>query len=259
MIGKRYIVSDKRLQIILATMVFTLVAVFFIPAISQDLTYHQFADDRLFAGVSNFWNVSSNVAFILVGLLGIATLLLRSTTSLPFGALPIYTLFFVSLILVGLGSGHYHLAPNNSTLLWDRLPMTLAFMAFFSAIVGEYISYRFARRLLIPLVVLGGMSVVYWAYTESINQGDLRFYMVIQFLPMLLIPLILFLYKGNSRYSAYIWMVLAWYVLSKILEFWDQPIYDLTGSVSGHALKHVAAAVGTFFFYLLVRNRLKGE
>jgi hypothetical protein len=225
----------------------------------QDPAYHQFADDRLITGVSNFWNVSSNVAFILVGLLGIVTLLLRSTASLPSGALPIYALFFVSLILVGLGSGYYHLAPNNPTLVWDRLPMTLAFMAFFCAIVGEFISYKLALRLLIPLVILGGMSVVYWAYTESINQGDLRFYIVIQFLPMLLIPLILFLYKGNSRYSPYIWMVLAWYVLSKLFEFWDQPIYELTGSVSGHALKHVAAAIGTFFFYLLVRSRLKAE
>lgn len=251
--------SDKRLQLILAIILLSLVTVFFIPPMPQDPAYHQFADDRLITGVSNFWNVSSNVAFILVGLLGIVTLLLRSTASLPSGALPIYALFFVSLILVGLGSGYYHLAPNNPTLVWDRLPMTLAFMAFFCAIVGEFISYKLALRLLIPLVILGGMSVVYWAYTESINQGDLRFYIVIQFLPMLLIPLILFLYKGNSRYSPYIWMVLAWYVLSKLFEFWDQPIYELTGSVSGHALKHVAAAIGTFFFYLLVRSRLKAE
>jgi len=249
--------NDKKLQIILSIIVVVIIAAFFYPPMPQDLSYHLFADNRVMSGVSNFWNVSSNIPFIIVGLLGVFTLLVRPTAGLPEGALPIYWLFFISLIMVGLGSGYYHLEPNNPTLVWDRLPMTLAFMAFFCAIVGEFISYSLAQRLLGPLVVMGVMSVGYWAYTEEMNRGDLRFYVIIQFLPMLLIPIILFLYKGNSQYSPYIWLVLAGYVLSKGFEFWDKPIYELTGGISGHALKHVAAASGTFFFYLMVRSRQK--
>lgn len=251
--------NDRRLQIILAIIVVAIIAVFFVPPMPQDLSYHQFADNRVVSGVSNFWNVASNILFLMVGLLGVFTLMGRPTERLPKGALPIYWLFFISLIMVGLGSGYYHLEPNNPTLVWDRLPMTLAFMAFFCAIIGEFISYSLAQRLLVPLVIFGMLSVGYWAYTEEMNRGDLRFYVIIQFLPMLLIPVILFLYKGNSQYAPYIWLVLAGYVLSKAFEFWDQPIYELTGSISGHALKHVAAASGTYFFYLLVRNRQKVE
>jgi hypothetical protein len=251
--------NDRKLQIILAIIAVAIIAVFFFPPLAQDLSYHQFADDRVVSGVNNFWNVASNFLFLIVGLLGVFTLVARPTEHLPKGALPIYWFFFTSLILVSLGSGYYHLDPNNPTLVWDRLPMTLAFMAFFCAIIGEFISYSLAQRLLVPLVLLGMLSVGYWAYTEEMNRGDLRFYVVIQFLPMLLIPLILFLYKGNSQYSPYIWYVLAGYVLSKLFEFWDQPIYEITGGISGHALKHVAAALGTFFFYLLVRSRQKAE
>lgn len=251
--------NDRKLQFILAIIVVAVIGVFFFPPMPQDLSYHQFADDRVVSGVSNFWNVSSNFLFLIVGFLGVFTLVSRPTERLPKGALPIYWLFFTSLILVGLGSGYYHLDPNNPSLVWDRLPMTLAFIAFFSAIVGEFVSYSLAQRLLVPLGILGLLSVGYWAYTEELNRGDLRFYVLIQFLPMLLIPVIIFLYKGNCRYSPYIWLVLAGYVLSKLFEFWDQPIYELTGGVSGHALKHVAAALGTCFFYLLVRSRQKVE
>jgi hypothetical protein len=36
--------------------------------IPQDTGYHQFADTRQVAGMDNFWNVASNVPFLLAGL-----------------------------------------------------------------------------------------------------------------------------------------------------------------------------------------------
>ena len=40
---------------------------------------------------------------------------------------------------------------------------------------------------------------------------------------------------------------MAWYVLSKIMEFYDREIYYLTEHiVSGHTIKHLAAAAGAF-------------
>lgn len=247
--------ADIKLNIIVAVTLIAAIAVFFFSPLSQDPSYHQFADERTIAGISNFWNVTSNFPFLFVGLLGVVSLVRQPTNTLPEGSLPIYWLFFIDLILVYLGSGYYHLTPDNPSLIWDRLPMTIAFMAFFCAIVGEFISYSLGRRLLTPLVILGILSVLYWAYTEDNNVGDLRFYALIQFLPMLLIPLIIILYRGQSSYSGYIWLVLGGYVLSKLFEHWDLPIYELTDGISGHALKHLAAALSTGFFYLLVRNR----
>jgi len=51
-----------------------------------------------------------------------------------------YIAFFTGLILIGLGSGYYHLAPSNSTLVWDRMAITVSFMSFFVLVVGESIS-----------------------------------------------------------------------------------------------------------------------
>lgn len=249
---------DRKLIIILAVSLIGAMAVFLFPPLPQDPAYHRFADQRSISGISNLWNVASNIPFLLVGLLGICSLTARPVDTLPEGALPIYGLFFTSLVLVALGSGYYHLDPNNPTLVWDRLPMTIAFMAFFCVIVGEYISYPLARRLLMPLVVFGVISVGYWAYTEEQGAGDLRLYVIIQFLPMLIIPLIIFLYKGQSPYTRYIWLAIGGYLLSKLLEILDQPIYELTGGISGHALKHMAAALGALAIYFLVRSRQLG-
>jgi hypothetical protein len=39
----------------------------FVPPIPQPQTYHRFADEHTMLGIPNFWNVVSNVPFILVG------------------------------------------------------------------------------------------------------------------------------------------------------------------------------------------------
>jgi hypothetical protein len=232
-------------------------AVFFFPPIPQDPAYHQFSDKRTIVSINNFLNVISNVPFLLVGLLGIVALTRKQTHNLPKGSAPIYWQFFIALVLVSFGSAYYHLNPDNPSLVWDRLPMTIAFMAFFCAIVGEYFSYDLGKKSLVPLTVIGMSSVLYWAYTEADSVGDLRFYVIIQFLPILLIPFIMVVYRGKSPYSRYILLVLGGYILSKLFELWDKQIYELTGLVSGHTLKHLSVAAGTVFFYLLVKRRLE--
>lgn len=249
--------TDKKLISLLAIALFLSLTVFYFPPFAQDQTYHQFADTRMIVSINNFLNVTSNIPFFLVGLLGIIKLVTRPGKDLPGGSSVVYWQFFIALILVGFGSGYYHLNPDNPSLVWDRLPMTIAFMAFFCAIVGEYFSYEIGKRLLVPFTVLGMSSVLYWAYTENNGAGDLRFYVIIQFLPILLVPFIMIVYRGKSPYSRYILLVLGGYILSKLFELWDKPIYELTGIVSGHTLKHLSVAAGTVFFYLLVRRRLE--
>lgn len=102
-------------------------ALFFLPAIAQDPGYHNLSDRRMIAGIPNFGDVVSNAAFLVVGLLGLWQLFQvredRSRLAHPQEALPL-AIAFGGTILIFAGSGYYHWAPDNETLLWDRLPMT---------------------------------------------------------------------------------------------------------------------------------------
>lgn len=223
--------------------------------IPQDPAYHLFVDERHMLGVPNFWNVMSNLPFLLVGIVGLWALRNRAMTGcVPELRLP-YAIFFVGVGFVALGSGYYHLAPGNDTLVWDRLPMTIAFMSFFAAMLGEAFTPKLGLRLLAPLLILGVFSVFYWDYTESLGRGDLRPYAVVQFLPMFLIPAVLLRYPSGFSGQGYLWWVLVFYGASKVAEWADAPVYEALGVMSGHSIKHLLAAIGTFFFYLALRNR----
>ena len=229
----------------------------FVAPIPQDPRYHDFADGRTLLGVANFWNVMSNLPFAVVGLWGMMHVFRHGATACAPGLELAYVVFFAGIFLTAFGSGYYHLDPANDPLVWDRLPMTIGFAGLFSIIVGEYVSPRVGRSVLIPLLVVGALSVEYWAYTEARGVGDLRAYAVVQFLPMMLIPLILLLHKPVIGTVRYFWIMLLFYVLAKITEFLDLPIYSAGTLISGHSLKHLfaAASAATLLYALMQRSR----
>lgn len=240
-------------RLLLAVIAIVITATFFVPAIPQNPAYHQFADQRTLLNVPHLWNVISNLVFVIVGILGINALQTRQLVILH-EIENHYWGFFVGVLLIGLGSGYYHLAPNNGTLLWDRLPMTIAFMAFFSIVVAEFINLKLGKRLLWPLLIIGIFSVAYWHYTEQQGVGDLRLYALVQFLPLLLLPLILLLYPSAfSRYQL-IWLFLGLYLLAKVFETGDDWVYRFLG-ISGHTIKHLLAGGGCYVFYYQLLHR----
>ena len=247
--------DDYRLKIIVAIVVIAIIAVFIMAPIAQDPGYHNFADQRGMINIPNFFDVISNLSFVIVGAMGIRLI----SSGRAAGGLPelqtVYMTFFIGVFLTGFGSAYYHFHPDNQTLLWDRLPMTIAFMALFSAILGETISSRLALRLFIPLLATGIASVVYWHVSELNGSGDLRAYVLVQFLPILLIPLILLLFDSRLNGNKYIWGVIGAYAVSKLMEFFDAGIYSALGVISGHSLKHLVAAFATFIFYQALKNR----
>lgn len=232
---------------------------FFIPPIAQNLAYHQFADTRPLFGIPNFGDVAGNFPFILFGLLGMG-FLCRLDSGDPRlsmrGERCLWGVFFFGAFLVGFGSGYYHLDPHNATLVWDRLPMTFAFMSFFALMIMERASER-AGLMLFPLLLLvGAGSVIYWDYTESLGRGDLRPYALVQFLPLIVIPMMLWLLPARYTGLKYIGYTLGWYILAKLLEHFDDAIFNLTANtVSGHTLKHIAAAMGVYTLLLYVKKR----
>lgn len=224
-----------------------------IPAVPQDPSYHQFADRNTRLGVPNFWDVITNLPFLLVGVVGIRALHRGELTILP-ELRSGYQAFFIGVALVGPGSMYYHLSPGNATLVWDRLPMTIAFMAMLAFVIGEYVSVPAGRLLLWPLLVIGMISVLYWHSTELLGRGDLRLYALVQFLPLLLIPAILLLFRSAFTHAASLWTLLGVYALAKLAEYLDEPIFRLL-PLSGHSIKHLLAAAGVYWFLLGLRRR----
>ena len=140
-----------------AVVIAAMVGAFWLEPIPQDLAYHEFADQRALLGIPNFWNVATNAPFLIVGLLG-----LTSLSRLPGTALCLPCIVFcVGVALVSFGSAHYHRVPSNATLVWDRLPMTVAFMALFSAVIQDRVSEQLGRVLLWPLVIAGIASIAW--------------------------------------------------------------------------------------------------
>jgi hypothetical protein len=244
-----------RLSILLAIAAASVVAVACHAPIAQPTGYDVFADQRNVWGIPNFWNVVSNLPFLVVGLAGTMKLLRHWPRGALLSLRPAYLSFFISIALVALGSMYYHLAPTHNTLTWDRLPMAIAFMAFFAVIVGEHISPRLGQSLLYPLLTLGLFSVVYWYFTEKAGHGDLRPYIIVQYLPMILIPFILLFFDSRLSHVWMIWAVLGAYGLAKLLEVADESVFSLSHAVSGHTLKHLVAALGMYVFLLAIRRR----
>jgi hypothetical protein len=213
-----------------------------VPRIPQDPSYHLFADTRTIAGIPNFWNVISNAPFAFVGIYGLSLTSRRVSRSLW----PGYIVFCIGVIAVSFGSAYYHYAPSTPALVWDRLPMSIAFMAVFTLILGERVNPALCRPLLGPLVILGVATVLYWAWTERHGVGDLRPYALVQFLPFVLIALMLWLYPGSRESTAWMWWAFLMYFLAKVAERFDAPVFDAVG-ISGHTFKHLLSAATVLF------------
>ncbi len=217
------------------------------PLFGQDPHYHQFADQRTILGIPNFFNVMSNVPFLLVGMAGFVLCLRRRLVD----AGTSWTVFFIGVTWVSVGSGYYHWRPANETLVWDRLPMTMAFMAMFVALLGESVDEKLDRMLLMPALLVGISSVIYWHLFD-----DLRFYAWVQALPLLTVPVVMALFR--SRYS-HRWLLpsaLGFYILAKMSESYDRQIMILSrGAVGGHAIKHVLAAASCWMVLEMLGRR----
>lgn len=213
--------------------------------ITQDQSYHAFVDTRNFWGIPNTHNVLTNILFVVAGFLGLRELLSNQTRTKKS-----WFWFFLSIVLVAPGSAYYHLNPNDETLVWDRLPMSMGFMALYIVLLAEHVSFKIEKFLHLALIT-GLLSIGVWVFTK-----DLRFYYWIQFSTFLTVPLILFLFPSayNKRYWYFITLI--FYALAKWVEVKDHEVYQLTHEfISGHALKHILAAIGLIGLWWMVKNR----
>jgi hypothetical protein len=233
-------IRSHAIHILIGFAAITLIGLLAVPPVPQYASYHQFADQRTILGIPHFWNVISNLPFVLVGALGLR---LRAGAAV--------TVLFAGIFLTGFGSAYYHLDPTTPTLFWDRLPMALGFMAILAHIVGERVNARAGALLLWPLLALGIASLLVWRVT-----GDLRLYGWVQFFPIFALLLIFWLYPATYTGTANWLIAAALYALAKALEHFDAAIYAALGqTVSGHTLKHLAAAAACYMILRYFQTR----
>jgi hypothetical protein len=228
----------------------------------QAQAYHLFADTRPLLAVVNAGDTLSNLAFLVVGALGLAFLWRSraSGTSERFASpaeMRPWWVFFFGVALTGVGSAYYHLAPDDARLVWDRLPMTIAFMSLVAAVVSERISARAGSLLLWPLVLLGIASVVYWRWSALAGMENLRPYVAVQFCSIAVVLAVSILYRSRYSQGGVIFALAAAYGVAKVVEVYDREIFELGQWVSGHTLKHLAAAAGIYLLLRALERRVR--
>lgn len=248
--------TSYKISLLVVVTLVAIIAVFVQEPVAERTAYHYFCDGRTIFGIANFANVISNVIFLVVGIRGLS-LLQRSGVSA--GIKTIYLFLFTGIVLTGFGSAYYHLSPDNNTLVFDRLPMTIVFMSLLAAIISEFISPAAGKILLGPLLLIGVASVLWWHYTEQSGNGDLRLYILVQYYPMLLIPLILLLFSASAGDRSWHQLagVFGWYLAAKGFDLLDCPVWSALGFVSGHTLKHLAAGLATWYLVRMFRIRYR--
>lgn len=208
------------------------------PHLAQAANHHAFADGRAFAGVPYAMDVLSNLPFVAWGVAGLA--LLRRMPSLECLAAQRATaaLFFTGLLVTAAGSTWYHLRPDDAGLLIDRLGMVVAFAGLLGLAVADRISARAGMGTALAVLLLGPLAAFVWAWS-----GNVLPWAVVQFGGMLLVCLLALCAPLESGLTVRLGMVVAIYAAAKLFEMADHPIFDVTGGyISGHSLKHLAAA-----------------
>ena len=215
--------------------------------IEQVPDYNEFADTRAILGIPNFWNQVSNAPLLAIGLLGLG-LLLRCRVP---GARAEWLVCFAGATLAAIGSSYYHAMPDDATLVWDRVPIGIAFAGFFCALTAENVAASAGRWLLLPSIAFAAGSIYWWR-----ASGDLSPWVFAQAGPLLAVVLVFVLFPERRAERRYLGWALACYLAAKLFELGDREVMRWTaGLVSGHVLKHLLAAAGVFCFYAMLRRR----
>ena len=213
--------------------------------IGQSQKYLNFADRRIIWLMPNFFDVISSLAFSLVGVAGLSHRKKIDSNIL-------WPLFFLGIFFIGPGSMYFHLNPNETTVIFDRLPMGVAFVSLFFAILID--TFKFSKHLKVLFIfslILGLGSTLHWVVTR-----DLRFYIWVQLSPILTAILVPILFKSISLKLRYLIYAAFLYIIAKITEVYDREVFSLTDqTLSGHTLKHLLAALAIYQLVLAYKGR----
>ncbi|KAI4316523.1 hypothetical protein L6164_024501 [Bauhinia variegata] len=192
----------------------------FTPRISRSHKHHQFVDMRnllgfVFALQGGLFNISSKAEVWA------------------------WVLFYAGTASMAFGSAYYHLKPDNNRLLWDTLPIMVAYIALLSSLLVERIGQRTGLCCTFSLLLASFLCVAY----ERI-YNDNRFCTMFQLILPVAIPGVAFFYSSKYTHSSYWFWSAGIYLLAKLEAVADRKLYQLNNfTISGHSLEHLCSAL----------------
>jgi hypothetical protein len=206
-----------------------------------DADVHRYAEARRWLGLPNAGNVLANLPLLLVGLWG-----WRVTRDSGWAA-PLRRAWMGFHACVAGGSliaATYHVAPNAAGYVLAQIAMSAAFVLLTLGMLAERVHVRFGARPFATTVALLGAATLVALASGATGDGaiDLRPFLLLQLLPVLLIPAgALSLPGTHTRASDWLLMLVA-YAAAQGFHFADAAIHAATGGLGGHALMHLALA-----------------
>lgn len=206
-----------------------------------------YADTRTFAGLAYAADVLSNLPFAIMGLIGAIALARRQADMA--GRLPRPVawgagVFFAGLLFTAMGSAWYHLAPDTTRLVWDRLGMGVGFAGMLTLVAQRWAGPQAGWPVLATALPLALVSAVL-----PHTHGNVVPWALVQFGGMGLL-LAAALHRGAPADGALpvrFGVIVTIYALAKWFEGIDEGMFEATGHwVSGHTLKHLTAALAAW-------------
>lgn len=224
--------------------------------IAQPDHYHAFADQSFVFGIPHAQDVLSNLGFAAVAIWGWLRLApMRQQPALA-TSWPGHALFLTSLLLTAAGSACYHWEPDNARLIWDRLPIAMACAGVLVAVRADTRGRSASAAELCLFVIAAIASVAWWAHTDRQGEGDLRPYLLLQALPIILVPLWQAIHESPPNERRSYGCALSLYLVAKAAELLDHQLLDRLGAVSGHTLKHLIAALAAMVIVACLVRRI---
>lgn len=221
--------------------------------IDQLAHYNEYADRRAWLGIPNAADVLSNLGFVVVAIWGFVVL--RRPHAAPRDAAAGWRTFFAALAFAAIGSTYYHWAPDNDRLVYDRLAIALACAGLIAAMRAETHEAPQPRWLLPALIVAAIASVLWWKVSAAMGVEDLRPYLLLQAVPLLLVPLWQAMHGSPRADRIAFGIAIGLYIAAKGVELNDAAIYTALGFVSGHTIKHLLAVIAAAVIVAMLSRR----
>lgn len=210
--------------------------------LGDEAHFMNFADKRAMLGVDNAIDVLTNIGFLVVALLGLRAVAQSPAADDGDKARRLTGFItFAAVLATAFGSTWFHLNPTHETLLWDRLPMAIGFSSLVCLLIVDRISARAGLWMLGGLTTFALWSIYQWQYLNFATP-----YTALQVGSILAVLLMAWLHSKGRIANRYIWLTALGYVIAKVFEALDRPLFELTGFISGHSLKHIMAALALY-------------
>ena len=225
-----------------------LVLLALLPPVCRGPGFHHYADERAWLGLPNAADVLTNLPFVLVGLAGLA-LAPRVPARDRLGV----RLLFGGFVLLGLGSGAYHLYRTDLTLVLDWLPIALVLAWLSALVITDRVGARAGRVAGWILPAAAVASVLVWWLGGGTAGGDMRWYVGLQLSLVAAVPVIVLLYPRGALGTRELWLAVACFGAARVVNKADGWLLDHVG-LSGHSCKHLVAGLAAYFVLCSVRR-----